>query len=83
MHPDEPPVLRDRVHAALTAQATPLTVQQLAAALLPTNHPSAAPQIARALRQLEHQGAAVRERGKPWAGPDYWRAASPGPQTSR
>lgn len=71
----EPPILRDRVAAALGAETGPVTAAQLATELLPAGHPSAPLQVQRALRQLEAAGGAVRDRGKPWASPDQWRAS--------
>lgn len=69
MHPDEPPVLRDRVHAALTT--TPTTVANLA------SHVGASrPQTYKALRHLEDAGHATRTRvGRGGQARDYWRAA--------
>lgn len=61
--PQQPPVLRDRVHAALADQAGPMTAAQLAAQLLPADLESARRQTQRALKQLEATGLAVRRPG--------------------
>ena len=61
--------VRERARRALNAAHGPLTVADLADRLATSTH-----QTGRALRQLEAAGAAVRERGRPWATPDQWRA---------
>jgi predicted ArsR family transcriptional regulator len=61
--------VRERARRALAAADRPLTAAGIADSLGTT--PA---QVQRGLRQLEAQGAAVRERGEPWATPDHWHA---------
>ncbi|MBB1251765.1 hypothetical protein H3146_00060 [Streptomyces sp. OF3] len=70
-----PPVYRNQVLWALRHTHEPVTAATLANALLPAHMPSAITQTGRALRQLEARGDATRDHGRPWIGPDYWRAA--------
>jgi predicted ArsR family transcriptional regulator len=61
----------------LTTATGPLTAANIADRINTT--PT---QAQRALRQLEDAGRAVRERGKPWASPDRWRATESQPAPS-
>lgn len=78
--PAAPLVLRDLVDAVLRKQLIPVSAQAVADVLGGTP----LPQVHRVLRELEQQGLAVRERGRPWATTDQWRAAPSGtPQAAR
>lgn len=79
MQPAEPPILRERIAAALAARTVPATVAELAATVLPSGMPSALRQTGRALVELERQGVAVRQSGdgaRRGGGrvPDQWTA---------
>ena len=61
--------VRERCRQLLTTAREPLATTTIADALGTTGN-----QAGRALRQLEREGAAVRDRGQPWRGPDWWSA---------
>lgn len=78
MHPEQPPILRERIAQNLAARTTPATATELATELLRPDHPSAYRQVQRALTQLENTGRAVREpdrTGRPGR-PDQWRTST-------
>jgi biotin operon repressor len=62
--------VRERARQLLTTTTGPLPTPVVAERLGTTRD-----QAGRALRQLEREGAAVRDRGRPWVGPDQWSAA--------
>ncbi len=66
-----PLVLRDLVDAVLRKQLIPVSAQAVADAL----DGAPLPQVHKALRELEQRGLAVRDRGRPWATADQWRAS--------
>lgn len=61
--------VRERCRQLLTTTHEPLATTTIADTLGTTRE-----QAGRALRQLEREGAAVRDRGRPWRGPDHWTA---------